>query len=331
MSGEWRPAASLERLRLRAGLLAAVRAFFAARGVLEVETPALAAATIPEVHLASLATRWRGPGAPEEGAVLYLQTSPEVHMKRLLAAGSGPIFQLARAFRDGESGRRHNPEFTLLEWYRPGFDHHALMHEVEALLAATLGAGILRAPAERLTYGELFSRHAGLDPHRAAAAELDAALAAAGVAAPALDPEDRDGRLELLLTHLIEPRLPAGRVTFVYDFPASQAALARLRPGPDGEPPVAERFEVYVGPDELANGFHELADAAEQRRRFEADLAARRRLGLPAPPLDERFLAALAAGLPACAGVALGFDRLVMLAAGAGALAEVIAFPIDRA
>lgn len=331
MSADWRPAASLERLRLRAGLLAAVRAFLAARGVLEVETPVLAAATIPEVHLASLATRWRGPGAPEQGAVLYLQTSPEVHMKRLLAAGSGPIFQLARAFRDGESGRRHNPEFTLLEWYRPGFDHHALMDEVEALLAATLGAGILRAPAERLTYGELFSRHAGLDPHRAAAADLDAALAAAGVAAPALDPEDRDGRLQLLLGHLIEPRLPAGRVTFVYDFPSSQAALARVRPGADGAPPVAERFEVYVGPVELANGFHELADAAEQRRRFEADLAARRRLGLPTPPLDERFLAALAAGLPPCAGVALGFDRLVMLAAGAGALAEVIAFPIDRA
>ncbi len=331
MSADWRPAASLERLRLRAGLLAAVRGFFAARGVLEVETPVLAAATVSEVHLASLATRWHGPGTPEEGAVLYLQTSPEVHMKRLLAAGSGPIFQLARAFRDGESGRRHNPEFALLEWYRPGFDHHALMDEVEDLLAATLGAGILRAPAERLTYAELFARHAGVDPHRAAAAELDAALAAAAVAAPALEPEDRDDRLQLLLSHLIEPRLPAGRITFVYDFPATQAALARVRPGADGAPPVAERFEAYVGPVELANGFHELADAAEQRRRFETDLATRRRLGLPAPPLDERFLAALAAGLPACAGVALGFDRLVMVAAGADALGEVIAFPVERA
>jgi lysyl-tRNA synthetase class 2 len=328
---DWRPSASLERLRLRAELAAAVRAFFAARGVLEVETPVLAAATIPEVHLASLVTRWRGPGAPEQGAVLYLQTSPEVHMKRLLAAGSGPIFQLARAFRDGEAGRRHNPEFTLLEWYRPGFDHHALMDEVEALLAAALGARLASAPAERLTYAELFARHAGLDPHRAAAGELDAALAAAGVAAPALDPDDRDGRLDLVLTHVIEPRLPPGRVTFVHDFPASQAALARVRPGAAGEPPLAERFEVYAGPLELANGFHELTDAAEQRRRFERDLAERRRLGLPSPPLDERFLAALAAGLPPCAGVALGFDRLVMLAAGAESIAEVLAFPVDRA
>ena len=328
---DWRPSASRERLRLRAELLAAVRAFFAERGVLEVETPVLAASTVPDLHLASLETHWHGPGAPPEGDRLYLQTSPEVHMKRLLAAGSGPIFQLARAFRDGEAGRRHNPEFTMLEWYRPGFDHHALMDEVEALLAAVPGPGILRAPAERLTYGELFARHAGVDPHRASLAELDAAVAAAGIAAPALDPDDRDGRLHLLISHLVEPRLPAGRITFVHDFPASQAALARVRPGGGGEPPLAERFEVYVGPVELANGFHELTDAAEQRRRSGRDRAERRRLGLPVPPLDERFLEALAAGLPACAGVALGFDRLVMLAAGAGDIAEVIAFPVDRA
>jgi len=327
----WRPSASLERLRLRARLLAAVRAFFAVRGVLEVETPALAAATVPDLHLASLETRWHGPGAPPEGAALYLQTSPEVHMKRLLAAGSGPIFQLARVFRDGEAGRRHNPEFTMLEWYRPGFDHHALMDEVEALLAAVLGEGALGAPAERLTYAELFGRHARLDPHSASIAELDATAAAAGVAVPTLEPGDRDGRLHLLLSHLVEPRLPAGRITFVHDFPASQAALARVRPGRGGGPELAERFEAYVGRVELANGFHELTDGAEQRRRFERDRAERRRLGLPVPPLDERFLEALEAGLPPCAGVALGFDRLVMLAAGADALAEAIAFPVERA
>ena len=331
MSGDWRPSASPERLRLRARLLAAVRAFFAVRGVLEVETPVLAPSTVPDLHLASLETRRRGPGAPPAGERLYLQTSPEVHMKRLLAAGSGPIFQLARAFRDGEAGRRHNPEFTLLEWYRPGFDHHALMDEVEALLDSVLGKTVLGAPAERLTYAELFERHAGVDPHRASVAELDAVAAAAGIAAPALDTEDRDGRLHLLVSHLVEPRLPAGRITFVHDFPASQAALARVRPGSDGGPPLAERFEVYVGPVELANGFHELTDAAEQRRRFERDRDERRRLGLPVPPLDERFLDALEAGLPPCAGVALGFDRLVMLAAGADSLDQVLAFPADRA
>lgn len=339
MNRDWRPGASLERLRLRARVAAAVRAFFAVRGVLEVETPALAAATVTDPHLASLSCRFHGPGAPAGGLELYLQTSPEVHMKRLLAAGSGPIYQLARAFRDGEAGGRHNPEFTLLEWYRPGFDHHALMDEVEALLAAVLGSGsvVAGAPAERLTYSELFARHAGVDPHRAATEDLEAALDAAGVGAPRLDPEDRDGRLHLLLTHVVEPRLPEDRITFVYDFPASQAALARVRPSsapvgePEPEPAVAERFEVYAGPLELANGFHELTDPHEQRRRFEADLAARRRLGLPVPPLDERFLAALEAGLPPCAGVALGFERLVMLAAGARTLAEVMAFPVDRA
>lgn len=337
LGSDWRPSASLERLRLRAKLLARVRAFFARRGVLEVETPVLSAAAVTDPHLASLACRYRGPGAGG-GADLYLQTSPEYAMKRLLAAGSGAIYQLARAFRDGEAGRLHNPEFTLLEWYRPGFDHHALMDEVEELLADVLApdSGIALGPAERLSYGELFARHAGIDPHRAAIEDLDAALAAAGVAGPALDPGDHDGRLDLLLTHVVEPRLPETRVTFVYDYPASQAALARVRPASEGgaatgEPALAERFEVYAGRVELANGFHELADSAEQRRRFEADLGARRRLGLPEPPVDERLLAALAAGLPDCAGVALGFDRLAMIAAGASSLAEVIAFPIERA
>ncbi len=320
MSGDWRPSAPLDNLRLRAAILAQIRAFFAARGVLEVETPALAAATVTDLHLASLETRCR---AEAEGELaLYLQTSPEFAMKRLLAAGSGPIYQIARAFRDGEAGRRHNPEFTLLEWYRPGLDHHGLMDEMDALLGEVLGL----PPAERLSYGELFAGRLGIDPYQAGAAELESAARAAGVA-DTLDLE-RDAWLDLLLSVVLEPGLGRGRPTFLYDFPASQAALARVRPGP---PPVAERFEVYVEGLELANGFHELTDAAEQRRRFERDLERRRERGLPEVPLDERLLAALASGLPPCAGVALGVDRLVMLAAGAGSLSEVLAFPIDRA
>lgn len=342
---DWRPTATLETLRLRARLLAAVRAFFAARGVLEVETPCLGGAAVTDPHLHSLTTALGGGGGLER--TLYLQTSPEYAMKRLLAAGSGPIYQLARAFRDGEAGRRHNPEFTLLEWYRPGFDHHRLMDEVEELLAATLeeraaaepGGPELAEPirpAERLTYAEAFRRHAGVDPFADPVARLaEAAREAAGGAVPELG-DDRDAWLDLLMATTVERRLgwDGGRAhpTFVHDFPASQAALARVRePLPEGGPAVAERFELFVAGLELANGFHELADPAEQRRRFERDLARRRAAGLPEPPIDERLLAALEAGLPDCAGVALGFDRLVMLAAGARSIEEVLAFPIDRA
>ena len=313
---DWRPTAPIAALRRRAEILSSIRAFFAARGVLEVETPLLSAATVTDVHLHSLAA------TTADGGRRYLQTSPEFHMKRLLAAGSGPIFQLGRAVRDGESGRRHNLEFTMLEWYRPGFDHHRLMNEVDELLGAILGT----PHAERLTYRGAFLRHAGVDPFAAPIEELRSAVLRSGVADPGLD--DRDGLLSLLVGAVVEPRLGRGRPSFLYDYPASQAALARIRPG---DPPVAERFEVYVDGVELANGFHELADAAEQRARFEADLADRRRSGLEEPPVDERLLAALAAGLPDCAGVALGVDRLVMIALGAADIAEVIAFPADRA
>ncbi len=323
---DWQPSASPEALRLRARLLAAVRAFFAERGVLEVETPVLGAATVTDPHLRSLAT----------ASGRYLQTSPEYHMKRLLAAGSGPIYQLGRAFRDGEAGRRHNPEFTLLEWYRPGFDHHRLMDEVEELLAATLGTRLAPGPAERLPYAEAFRRHAGVDPFADPPGRLaEVARVAGGRRAPDLG-DDRDAWLDLLMATAVGPALGRECPAFVHDFPASQAALARVRqPGPgagsSGGPAVAERFELFVGGVEVANGFHELTDPAEQRRRFERDLARRRDRGLPEPQVDERLLAALEAGLPDCAGVALGFDRLVMLAAGAGSIEEVLAFPADRA
>jgi len=328
-SPAWRPGADLATLRLRAELLARTRAFFAARGVLEVETPALSAAAITDPHLASFGTLYTGPG-PLDGRTLYLHTSPEFPMKRLLAAGSGCIYQLARVFRDGEAGSRHNPEFTLLEWYRVGFDHHRLMDEVADLVAELLAGKLtLVERAERLSYGEIFQRYLALNPHRATVAELAVCAERSNVPIPAGMPaDDPDPWLDLLLTHRIEPRLGAGRLTFVYDYPASQAALARLRPG---DPPIGERFELYVDGVELANGFHELGDAAEQRRRFERENAARRASGLPVMPVDEHLLAALEAGLPDCAGVALGFDRLAMLAAGKNSLAEVLAFPLDRA
>ncbi len=316
---DWRPGAAIEALRARAAILARIRAFFAARGVLEVETPVLAAATVTEPQLQSFETRYTGPGGARR---LYLQTSPEYAMKRLLAAGSGPIWQLARVFRDGEAGRLHNPEFTLLEWYRPGFDHHALMDEVEALVAELLG---LPAGFERIPYAELFRRSLDLDPFHAELRELQACARQRGIDAPPLD--SRDGWLDLLLTHLIEPGLGVARPVFVHDYPPSQAALARVRPA---EPLVAERFELYIDGIELANGYHELGDAAEQRARFARDREYRRAAGLPDVPADERLLAALAHGLPSCAGVALGLDRLVMLAVGARSLDEVLAFSLDR-
>jgi len=351
----WRPTASVEALRIRAGVLAAIRLFFADRGVLEVETPLLAAAPVTDLHLQAMSCRYRGPGH-DDGRELWLQTSPEFAMKRLLAAGSGPIYQLCKAFRDGEAGSRHNPEFTMLEWYRPGWDHHRLMDEVADLLTAVLGdgrgtdnkAGLNRrvglAPppgvataisgsgsgsgSERITYREVFQHHIGIDPHSTPTHELATrASALLGGSAPDLG-DDRDGWLDLLMSHVIEPRLGLNGPSFIYDYPASQAALSRIRPG---DPPVAERFEAYIAGIELANGYHELTDPTEQQRRFEADLAARRDTGLPQVPIDERLLAALEAGMPDCAGVALGVDRLVMLAAGAERIEEVIAFPIDRA
>ena len=324
--GCWRPAASFEVIRRRAELYATLRRFFAELGILEVETPQLAAATVTDLHLHSLSCEAELSGGRRR---LYLQTSPEFAMKRLLAAGSGPIFQLARTFRDAESGPLHNPEFTLLEWYRPGFDHHRLMDEMDRLLAEVLGT---RA-AERRTYGELFEERVGVDPHRSSTADLRRAARLSQLEVAGMDDAGHDDWLHLLWSHRVEPGLGRAthgirRPTFVLDFPASQAALARIRPG---DPPVAERFEVYVEGIELANGFHELDDNTEQRRRFEHDLEQRRAAGLPTPPIDEHLLAALGHGLGDCAGVALGVDRLLMLQVGARHIDEVLAFPIDRA
>jgi lysyl-tRNA synthetase class 2 len=315
---DWRPTGGLDALRLRARLLAGVREFFAERDVLEVETPALAGAGASDPHIASLATTCDSVGR------LYLQTSPEFAMKRLLAAGSGPIYQICRAFRDGERGRLHNPEFTLLEWYRPGFDHHRLMDELNALVDRVLGPG---APARRLTYRDAFAAHGGIDPFTADAGTLGERARGAGLVLDGPGATDRDTLLEFLFSHDVQPALGDGRV-FVYDYPASQAALARVR---DGEPRVAERFELFVNGLEIANGYHELGDAGEQRARFTADDGIRAERALDRMPADERLLAALAHGLPDCAGVAVGLDRLFMIAAGAGSIDAVMAFPVDRA
>jgi len=329
---DWRPTASLEALRARAAMLAQLRAFFAERSVLEVETPVLSSAAVTDPQLHSLVTDYHGPAGPDDGR-LYLHTSPEFPMKRLLAAGTGPIYQVCRVFRDGEAGRRHNPEFTLLEWYRPDFDHHALMDEVDALVRRLLPSDYELGPTQRLSYAEAFQRYAGVDPHTAETSELIRRAEAAGEAgAPGLAADDRDGWLDLLLVTLVEPRLGQGSPCFVHDYPVSQASLARVRAaGTDDGPDVAERFELYLEGMELANGFHELADAGEQARRFALDLAERHRRGESAVPMDDRLLAALDAGMPSCSGVALGLDRLLMLALGADSIDQVLAFPVSRA
>ena len=308
---DWRPGASIDALRLRSRVLRAVRAHFDAEGVLEVETPILGARTVTDPSIESLAARDRA------GRTWYLQTSPESAMKRLLAAGSGSIYQITRAFRDGEQGRHHNPEFSMLEWYRVGFDHHRLIEDVDALLDGILGPG----PSRRMTFREAFSRHLGLDPSTAPPEDLHDACRSHGFASRTAG-ASRDECLDWLLAAAVQPALGSGRV-YLLDFPASQAALAQVRTGP---PQVAERFELYVDGVEIANGYHELRDAGELARRMRRDRETRSAAGRPVPEADERLLAAHEAGLPACAGVALGLDRLVMLAGRYRSLHEVLAF-----
>jgi len=314
----WRPTASISTLAIRAQMLRAAREYFAATRTLEVETPTLSHAAVSDVHLASVK-------ATACGEQRYLHTSPEYAMKRLLAAGSGDIWQIARVYRDEEAGRWHNPEFTLIEWYRVGIDHHELMNDVERLIAAMLPPSVSFDRSERMTYRDAMQLHSGVDPLSDSDEMLCAALANANIDVPRGLERERDALLDLIMSVLVGPRLGQERLTFIYDYPASQAALARVRGA------VASRFEAYWRGIELANGFHELADASEQRKRFEQDLALRTERGLAAPPLDERFLQALEHGMPECAGVALGFDRLVMCVIGATHIEEVIAFPFGSA
>ncbi len=321
----WRPTASLEVLQQRAAALAAVRGFFATRGMLEVETPLLVRYPVSDPQLANVPVRLTvRPDLP-----VFLHTSPEYHMKRLLAAGAPDIYQLGKVFRDGELGPRHRPEFTLVEWYRHGQDFDTCITETCELIA-TVGARLGRRlpPPLRTGYRDLFLRHTGLDPLEAqldALRQRAAALVPGGVS-PELAAglgERRSAWLDLLLVGVIEPALRNAGLVVVGQYPAAQAALARLHPA---DSRVAERFEIYLDGHELANGYHELADAGEQRRRFAADRDERRALGLPDVEPDAMLLAALESGLPDACGVALGFDRLLMACLGLADIAAVIAF-----
>jgi len=316
-------ATTREALQLRARLYALVRDFLAARDVLEVETPVLSAAGNTEPNIESFSTMFSGhvdAGARER----WLRTSPEFPLKRLLAAGVGDCYELGRVFRNGEAGGRHNPEFTMLEWYRVGWDHRRLMRETIELVEAALAMVGRRAGVRVVDYRSLFVDELGLDPADAAIGALSAPLAEYGIDPAGLT---RDDWLDLLLTHKLQPAFPRDRITVIHDYPASQCALAKVRPG---SPPLAERFELYLGPYELANGYHELNDSAEQRARFERDNARRRERGQHELPADERLLAVLDA-MPDCAGVALGIERLLMCLAGTDAIADVLAFAFAEA
>ncbi|AOV98129.1 elongation factor P lysine(34) lysyltransferase [Edwardsiella hoshinae] len=322
-TASWQPSAPVANLLKRASIMATIRRFFSDRGVLEVDTPSMSQATITDVHLVPFQTHFVGPGVAQ-GMTLYLMTSPEYHMKRLLAAGSGPIYQLCHSFRNEESGRYHNPEFTMLEWYRPHYDMYRLMNEVDDLLQQVLECD----SAETLSYQQAFIRHLDVDPLSADKAQLREVAAKLDLSNVADKEEDRDTLLQLLFAFGVEPHIGKERPAFVYHFPASQASLAQIS---TEDHRVAERFEVYYRGVELANGFHELTDADEQRLRFEQDNRKRAALGLPQQPIDEHLLAALAHGMPDSSGVALGVDRLIMLALSAERLSEVIAFSVDRA
>ena len=310
----WQPNASIDRLRQRADILTTIRDFFAQAKVLEVETPLLNNSAIVDAHLQLLSSQ-------QQQQTLYLQPSPEAAMKRLLAARSGPIYQISKAFRQDECGRLHNPEFTLLEWYQPDFDHHALMNEVDALLHLILHCD----PAERISYTEIFQQTLSINPLLASLDDLQQCIQQQNIQLHNIHDLDKDACLDCLMTHCIEPQLQARQAVFIYDYPASQAALARIR----AEDHVAERFEVYYHGIELANGYHELTDADEQQQRFHATAQQRQAAGLAKINIDEALLAALNHGLPTCAGVAMGIDRLVMLASQARSIDDVISFRVQ--
>lgn len=311
----WQPMATLETLRSRAKLLQTLRAFFCDRQVLEVDVPSLARIASTDPHIDSIVAR-----VCDEP--MYLQTSPEFFLKRMLAAGSGDIYSLAKAFRNGEAGRKHNPEFTMLEWYRVDWDEHQLMDEVISLLRACMSV----SSVEKLSYRQLFQRHFNIDPHQSDAKNLRDIANQYGEFD--WQDDDRDVWLDLLMTHVIEPKMGNGLV-LVYDFPETQAALARRENDSQGQL-IARRFEAYVGGVELANGYWELCDGEEQADRFDQDLKKRAEMGLPQLPCDHNLVQALNSGMPECAGVALGVDRLLMLATGVTDIRQLLAFPFER-
>ncbi len=337
---DWRPAASLEVLKQRAALLAALRRVFDEAGYWEVETPILSHDIVVDAHLDPFIAHYHRGRLPAEdggGEILYLQTSPEFAMKRLLAAGAEAIYQISPVMRNGERGGRHNPEFTMAEWYRAGDDHHAQMDFTEGLVRRAFAeaarfrpdAGFSEVPFERLTYNQAFERYAGCEVLDLETAEF-AQLALMHDAPPpeGLSLKDRDGWLNFLLASLVEPELGIDHPVFLYDYPASQAALAKVR---GDHPPVAERFELYIEGVEVCNGYHELTDPAELQIRIQKQNELRQKEHARRLPETNRLLPAMQAGLPDCAGVALGVDRLVMLALDLSSIDQVQAFPFDRA
>ena len=322
MSITWRPSADLKTLRHRARLLQDIRAFFAARDVLEVETPLLCHATGTDPQLAFFSSRL---DCPPQHPTLYLQTSPEFAMKRLLAAGSGCIFQICKAFRNGEAGRHHNPEFTILEWYRIGFTLHDLMDEVAELLVSVLADHLESLSIHKMSYQQLFQDCTGLDPLLFCRDAYRTFAERQGfVEANRLCEEDHALWLDFLFSHCVQPAMLPGTLYLLYGYPAIQSSLARIHPD---DPRIAERFEVFIDGIELGNGFFELNDAREQSVRFEREIVYRQAHALPAVAKDQRLLEALASGLPDCSGVAIGLDRLLMLASGSHSISQVLAFP----
>ena len=323
----WQPTLTWENAQKRAQILLQIRRFFAERSVTEVETPALSLATVTDVHLDAFECPYNflSNSSAKQSTELYLQTSPEFHMKRLLASGYGCIFQMAKAFRHEEAGRYHNPEFTMLEWYRLGFDHFDLMQEVAELLKLTLGC----AEPSLVTYQQLFINQIGLDPLITNREQLLALIEQKNKLSDWLIAEhDIDILLQFIFSEIIEPCIGEEVPCFVYNFPKSQASLAKICPNDNR---VAQRFECYYQGIELVNGFNELTDANDQLQRFQRDNMHRNELGLKENIIDENFISALTHGLPQCSGVALGIDRLIMLALKADHLKQVISFPIERA
>ncbi|MFP3013366.1 MAG: elongation factor P--(R)-beta-lysine ligase [Arsenophonus sp. NC-QC1-MAG3] len=320
----WQPRASINNLLKRAKIMAEIRRFFIDRGVVEVETPILSKFTVTDIHLLSFETQFVTP-IIANNTKLYMITSPEYHMKRLLAAGSGPIYQIIKAFRNQEKGRYHNPEFTMLEWYRPHYDMYRLIDEVDDFLQQILDC----QPTERISYQQAFQRYLNIDP---IAIELEKKQLHDAAVQLGLNntgkEENKDVLLQFLFTIGVEPNLGKYKPTVIYHFPASQAALAKISKEDNR---VSERFEVYFKGIELANGFRELTDAEEQRKRFEHDNQMREKMGLPKQAIDERFLAALGEIIPDCSGVALGIDRLVMFILNAEKISDVISFSIELA
>lgn len=318
------PTCSIEALKARAQLYRTIREFFAQRDVMEVETPIVSQAGVTDVHLASVQAQRHIVGRVQQQ---YLQTSPEFAMKRLLAAGSGSIYQICKVFRDDEHGRKHNSEFTMLEWYRPGLDLRELMHETAALLNVCLAHRFDEIRPLVLSYKHAFQDRLDINPLQATLAQLKQTAQRVGLTLDLGD--DRLAYMDLLFSHFVEPSLGFDTPIFLTDFPPEMASLAKVRLDEDGEE-VAARFEVYIEGLELANAYDELLDASVLRARFEADNQERDKLGLQVMPLDENLLAALA-HMPECSGIALGIDRLLMVATQKLNIEQVIAFPASRA